>query len=306
MLFTDKHTEYVLAVEKTGSFTEAARQLFISQPALSQVIRQIESELNTPLFDRKTSPLQLTPAGREYLRAARQITSIENELTAYIGEMKNEVYGTVRLGISVQRGMRLLPTVLPPIMQKYPHLRIELEEYGSDTLEKMVINGTCDFALITTSAESPHLRYRLVENEKILLIASLGTALAARIPDGETISILEAAGENFISLAQGHSVRMVQDQLFFSGGIRPHILIESHNIDVCRRLTIALNAVMLCPDVYISKIPDLDISTRIHAYPLREIMTQRHSYLCSRKETQWQGYMEEFYELLCRACRGGC
>ena len=100
-------------MEKSGSFTEAASQLFISQPALSQVIRQIESELGMPLFDRIAMPLRLTPAGQEYLRAARQIASIENELSSRIGEMKNEVYGTVRIGISVQRGMRLLPEVLP-------------------------------------------------------------------------------------------------------------------------------------------------------------------------------------------------
>lgn len=302
MLFTDKHTEYVLAVEKSGSFTAAASQLFISQPALSQVIRQIEEELGTPLFERKTSPLKLTAAGQEYLRAARQISFIENDLAARVGEMKNEVYGTVRIGISVQRGMRLLPEVLPVFMRKYPHVHIELEEFGSDTLEKMVLNGACDFALLTTSAESPLLRYRLVENEKIMLIASRGTALAARIPNGKAIAIRDAAEENFISLAQGHSVRMVQDQLFFASGIRPHILIESHNIDACRRLTIALNAVMLCPDVYISKIHDLDISAKIHAYPLREKYTRRHSYLCSRKETHWPEYMNELYVLLRQAC----
>ena len=302
MRFSEKHLSYVLAVERAGSFTEAARQLFVSQPALSQVIRQIEEELGLPLFDRKTLPVRLTPAGEEYLRAAREVAAIENRLAGRAGEMKGEVRGSVTLGISVQRGIRLLPEVMPAFLRKYPHLRVHLAEYGSDTLERMVLDGTCDFALITTDAASPRLRYRLVETEEILLIAARETALAARVPDGGEITLKEAEEESFISLAPGHSVRSVQDQLFYTRGIRPRILIESHNIAACLRLTAALNAVMLCPDVYLPGDADPDFRGRVRAYHLREDFLQRHSCLCSLRERPWPAYMEDLYGLLCRAC----
>ena len=300
MRFTEKHLAYVLAVERAGSFTEAARQLFISQPALSQVIRQIEEELGLPLFERGVSPARLTPAGQEYLRAAREVAAIENRLAGRVGEMKGEVTGSVNLGISTQRGLRLLPQVMPPFLKKYPHLRVSLTEFGSDTLERMVLDGACDFALITTDAASPRLRYRLVETEEILLIAARGTALAARVPDGKAISLKEAEEESFISLAPGHSVRMVQDQLFFTRGIRPRILIESHSIASCRRLTAALNAVMLCPDVYLAEDPDFRSAVRV--YHLQEDYLQRHTYLCSLRDRSWPAYMDDLYGLLCRAC----
>ena len=78
----------------------------------------------------------------------------------------------------MQRGMQILPRVLPEFMSRYPHVRVELEEFGSNTLEKMVLDGTCDLALITTTPSNSRLRYQLIENEEILLIAARSTQLA--------------------------------------------------------------------------------------------------------------------------------
>ena len=108
MPFNLKHVNYILAVERTGSVTAAANQLFISQPALSQVIRQVERELGVPIFDRSSSPMRLTAAGQEYVHAAQQVVAIHTDLTNKISEIKGEAHGTLRLGISVQRGMQKL------------------------------------------------------------------------------------------------------------------------------------------------------------------------------------------------------
>lgn len=298
MSFSLKHVNYILAVERTGSITGAANQLFISQPALSQVIQQVEKELGALIFNRSTSPLTLTVAGKEYIRAARQVIAIHTDLTNKVSEIKEEAHGTMRLGISVQRGMQILPRVLPRFMQQYPHVRIQLEEYGSNTLEKMVLDGTCDLALITTNPSKPRLNYLLVENEEILLIAGKNTKLAQQVPNGTPIYIAQAADEKFISLALGHSIRTVQDRLFLLSGIQPQILLESHNFEACRRLTLALDAVMLCPDAYISRVPDVDLSQHINAYPIRDEDMMRHFYLCCRHDMHFTRYMEDFFTML--------
>ena len=167
--------------------TEAAKQLYISQPSLSQTIRQAEEQLGMPIFNRDTAPLSLTYAGQMYVKAAREVMSIDTNLLNEIEEIKKESHGRMRLGFSVQRGMQLLPLVIPEFTQKYPYVRIELHEHGSDVLEQLLIEGVCDLALITTSPKRRELHYELLENEEIVLMADQNTSIAQRLPDG-TIS----------------------------------------------------------------------------------------------------------------------
>ena len=199
---------------------------------------------------------------------------------------------------ALQRGVQILPRVLPEFLRRYPHIHVGLEEYGSNTLEKMVLDQTCDMALITTEPSNPRLRYRLIENEEILLIASPVTDLARRIKSGTPISLLEARNEKFISLSSGHSIRAVQDRLFLMNDIRPEIILESHNFEACRRLTAVMNAVMLCPDVYLSRVPDLDLSRTVHYYPITDADLKRHFYLCDRVDAHSTSYFEDFYHIL--------
>ena len=77
----EKHMQYILAVLKEGSFTAAARKLYISQPSLSQAIKAAETSLGAAIFDRSTDPVSLTPAGRLYVEAADQISSISSRIS---------------------------------------------------------------------------------------------------------------------------------------------------------------------------------------------------------------------------------
>ena len=103
----EKHMQYVLTVLKEGSFTNAAKKLYVSQPSLSQIIKTAASNLGAPIFDRSTDPITLTPAGQLYVEAARQVTTISTNLRKQVEELSKEEFGTIRLGISVQRGMEL-------------------------------------------------------------------------------------------------------------------------------------------------------------------------------------------------------
>ena len=76
----EKHMQYVLTVLKEGSFTNAAKKLYVSQPSLSQIIKTAESNLGAPIFNRSTDPITLTPAGQLYVEAARQVTTISTNL----------------------------------------------------------------------------------------------------------------------------------------------------------------------------------------------------------------------------------
>lgn len=301
MPFVDKHMDYILKVARTGSITEAASQLYISQPALSQVIRNVEKELGGPIFNRSVQPMQLTDIGREYISAVNRVNSIRNDMTRHINEIIGNERGTLRIGVSVQRGLHVLPKILPVFLGRYPHIRIVLEEYGSNILEQMVINGECDFAMITAMPDNSKLTYDLIENEEIMLVAGSRTKLAQTVPSGTPIHLKDAVGERFVSLAPGHSIRDVQESLFRKIDIRPEIIVESHNFEACRRLTVLLNAVMLCPNVYVSKVPDLDLSSALSVYPILDAELTRHFYLCYRSDTRLTPAMSAFIGIV-RTC----
>lgn len=167
-----KHINYVLTILNEGSITAASKKLFVSQPALSQTIKLIEQDLGAPIFDRTTDPISLTFAGQRYVEAAQAMLDIDRNLRAEIAETKKEVHGRMRVGISSQRGIQLLPLIIPEFIKRYPFVKIDLIEYGSDTLERLTSEGQCDLGLITTTQKPNRLNYVLIENEQVILMAA--------------------------------------------------------------------------------------------------------------------------------------
>ena len=109
LLMNIKHAQYMLPVMQEGSITAAAKKLYISQPSLSQMIKLVETNLGTPIFNRSTDPITLTYAGEKYIEAAKQILTINNNLQKEIDEITHEDHGCLQLGIPVQRAMQVLP-----------------------------------------------------------------------------------------------------------------------------------------------------------------------------------------------------
>lgn len=293
-----KHIHYVLTVLREGSITAASKRLFVSQPALSQSIKQIEQDLGAAIFDRATDPISLTFAGQKYVEAAQRMLDIEHNLRSEIAETKKEIHGRIRVGISMQRGLQLLPQVIPEFTRQYPFIRVELVEHGSATLERMTTEGQCDMALIATSQKPNKLNYVLIENEQVVLIASKTTELAHRFPDGTPISISEAQGERFVSMSSGHSVRTIQDRLFELHHMSPATLLESKNMEAAKHVAARSNSVMLIPHVYVADSPEL--RSKIHCYPILGNDYERHFYLVYRRGMLLPRYMEDFVRIVCQ------
>ena len=157
----EKHMQYILAVLKEGSFTAAARKLYISQPSLSQAIKAAETSLGAAIFDRSTDPVSLTPADASMWKRQSQISSISSNLKKQVEELNREESGLLRLGISVQRGMELLPVLYPRFRAQFPH--VSPNAYGA-RLRQPGRNGAggarWDIALLTAYPryEGPGLR----------------------------------------------------------------------------------------------------------------------------------------------------
>lgn len=299
-----KHIPAILAIVREGSITAASKKLFISQPALSQTVRNVEAELGSPVFQREGGRLVLTYAGQLYIDAGQQIQDIDRNLHARVADDKSVVYGEFRLGISTQRGLQLLPVVIPDFVRQYPHVRISLCEEGSTRLERMINEGECDVAFITTTSKRNRLHYVLIENEQLVLLAAKTTDLAQRYPDGSTIDITDAKDECFVSMSEGHSVRKTQDRLFEENSIQPNILLETHNMEAAKAVAARANAVFLVPHVYVpDSMPD---RARVHIYHVSNAHYERHFYFCYRQGMYLTSYQKDLVRIVCDKLHVSC
>ena len=173
---------------------------------------------------------------------------------------------------------------------------LELNEFGSATVESMVLEGSLDLACLTTYPKYEELNYILIEDEDLVLLTSKNTSIAKRIPSGSEISITEAKDESFISSKAGHSVRTTQDRLFAMYDIQPRILFETMSIEVGKRTAVACDAVFICPINYIEMSPELYPYCNI--YPIKGIENRRSFYICHRKDLYLTKYMNAFIRIL--------
>ena len=289
-----KHAPAIMAIVREGSITAASKKLYVSQPALSQTIKQVENDLGAPIFRRDVHHIELTHAGELYVEAVQEMLTIDRNLHARVEDSKDEVFGDFTLGISTQRGLQLLPQVLPEFMRLYPHVKIKLQEEGSGRLERMTMEGICDIAFVTTISKNNRMNYVLIENEQLVLIAAKTTELAKHFPDGATLDITQARDESFISMMEGHSVRTLQDDLFNRYGMSPQILLETDSLEIAKRVALQAGACMFCSDIFVD-----DAARRYGAfYPLRDYENHRHFYACSRKGEKLPRYAEGFVKIV--------
>ncbi len=294
-----KQAHYICTIAQEGSVTAAAKKLYVSQPSLSQMLKQVETELGVSLFDRSVSPFRPTFAGEKYLEAAGIVLSVNQKLENQIQEIREENSGRLRLGISVQRAMEVLPLALPWFMAQFPHVLLEVTERGSAHLEELVLQGQVDLALAAIESTSPRLSYELIEQEVIGVLAGKGSCLAARYPDGTPITLEMAGEERFVSLKEGHSVRVVQDVLFRRCGLLPHILLETDSLEVARRVALGTGSCMLCSNIFVDDL----VRRSGRFYPLRDYENHRHFYACYPKEGKLPRYAAEFIQIVARVLR---
>ena len=289
-----KQAHYVKTIAQCGSLTTAARKLYVSQPSLSQMLRQIEDEIGLPIFDRSVYPFRITFAGEKYLEAAEAMLAANARLESQLREIRQENSGKLRLGISVSRAMQVLPLVLPVFTRRYPHVELALTESGSASLEELVRRGEIDLALAAMESTGANMAYQLLEKETIGILAGADSHIAKRLASGTPVTLADAREDSFISLREGHSLRVVQDKLFRTHDFAPKILLETDALEVGKRVALDTGACMLITDIY------MDAYTRQKQgafFPLADYDNHRHFYACCRKDGFIPRYIQDFIRI---------
>ena len=145
-----RHLKYFIATAETGQVSRAAGVLSISQSSVTSAIKDLETTLGTPLFQRSAHGMNLTQAGREFLAASKEILE-KVEAATKITPNKTDVRGTISIAATYTVMGYFLPYHLDRLSQLHPGLDIQLQETNRESIEDGLMNGRFDIAVLLTS-----------------------------------------------------------------------------------------------------------------------------------------------------------
>lgn len=247
-----------IAVAKQSSFKAAAEGLFISQPALSRRIENLEDSLQERLFDRTTRRVSLTAAGRLFLvHALAVIEELELAIKSIeLGTAQRREYVTVACVPSVAN--HVLPQVLKRYSQDYPNVRVKIvDESATDVLES-VRKGEADFGINFIGAQEAEIDFEELMHEHYLVVMADNHPLAAL----EAISLHDLAGEKMVSVSSSSGNRSLIDNAFSRTSYHPIIQYEINHVAGAISLVAAGVGVALLPELSIRNAPYKGIVAR--------------------------------------------
>lgn len=176
----DFRDQVFLTVAENLNFSKAAEELFISQPAVTKHIKELESKLNITLFERKGNRIYLTKAGKlnyEYLKKIKQqYTELEFEL----GRLNDAFKGTLRIGASSTISQYLIPETLAAFYKRYPKIDLLLLSGNSSEIQQKLLDNEIDLALIEGSSCIQDLRYTDFLDDEIVIVTGNNSVYAKR------------------------------------------------------------------------------------------------------------------------------
>ncbi len=165
-----KYADYIYEIYKEKSFTAAAKNLFISQPALSATVKKLETELGVKLFDRQANPLRLTDAGEAYIKAVEDIHKVKYNFENYVQDTNDMRRGHVTVSAANFISSFVLPKIIIEFIKEYPDIQIELVESNSTSLQELLLGEKIELLLDYDFDEKLYTSYPLLEEHILLAV----------------------------------------------------------------------------------------------------------------------------------------
>jgi DNA-binding transcriptional LysR family regulator len=216
----DRRLQVFHAVAKQMSFTKAAETLFMTQPAVTFQIKQLEEHFNTRLFERGHGRIALTPAGDLVLEYAERILALSAELDTRLREMTGRLSGPLLIGASTTIAEFLLPPVLGEFKSLHPDVQAKLIVANSETIENRVAEHTLDLGLIEAPSHLPVLQTAVCCEDELQVIVAPGHPLARLA----SVTPKQLVPYPYVSRESGSGTREFTDLYFRKAGIPPNEL----------------------------------------------------------------------------------
>jgi len=210
-------------VVKFKSFSRAAEELFVSQPAVSKHIRQLEQQIGLGLIRRGRGGFDLTEAGEILFKHTHKFCSHLMEIENALNTLKKDHQGVLKIGTTESYSKCLMPKLLSGFQIAYPSIKITLEVGNSEKIEKSLLDYESNIGLIGLVKASSRFESVRFLKEELVLIVSPNHPLAKR----KTVSLKGIEGYPFIIRAKGSTTRKILLHAFEEFDIHPSLLIEA-------------------------------------------------------------------------------
>lgn len=236
-----KHLKYIDALDQHGHFGKAAAACFVSQPALSQQIKELEAIVDAPLVDRTSRQIQLTAQGREMADRARSVLLAVDELEDAVRASRDELTGTFRLGIIPTVAPYTLPRFVRAINERFPAVDIRPREATTSLLLADLMNNALDAAILALPVEQGTYEAVPLFEEPFVLVRPMGDA-GQPVPNPAQLSQMR-----LLLLEEGHCFRDQALAFCELDGARPTVRMEGSSLSTLVQMVGANLGVTLIP-----------------------------------------------------------
>jgi DNA-binding transcriptional LysR family regulator len=286
------------AVAESGSFTQAASRIHLTQAAVSVHVRQLEEEVGAPLFLRVNKKLYLTEAGRALLGHAETIIRAHDDAKADLAAIGGPSRGRLRLGVaSTAITAHPLPEILSEIKRKYALLDLSVVAGTSEMIIEQILAGSIDVGLVSLPVEASDVLTETLRSDRLVAAMSPQHKLArSRVITGE-----ELAAEQLILGEKGGNTRRLIDLFFEKNKLEPKIVMELQRTEaIVKMVELGFGVTIL---------PRGSVHTRVargtlHAVPVRDLDVKWEFGVAYLKSEYLPPALDSFLKL-CRAYIGG-
>ena len=214
---SDRRLQVFHTVARLLSFTKAAEELHMTQPAVTFQVRQLEEQFNTRLFDRTHNRISLTDAGSRVYNYAEQIFQLYGEMDNSVRELTGDISGVLILGASTTIAEYMLPVLLGDFKSKHPEVTIRLKVANTDGIVSQVENNEIDLGVVEAPVNNKNLMVEECRTDHLVMIVPPDHELAKE----ESIPIAKIVEYPFICREEGSGTREVMIESMQAAGINP-------------------------------------------------------------------------------------
>jgi len=289
------HFYYFYEVARHGSFTAAARELMISQSALSIQVRNFEESLGGALFDRTKSGVRLTDAGQMAFQVAERTFQDIDQLVADLRATERRFTGAVTVATVNSIGIYVLPETLSAFREAYPDVTVKVDFKEAEDVIELLYSGRADFAIIPWNRKYADMHAIVLRPVKMFLVARPDHPLAGT----PSVHPRDLERHAFVGYQQGLVTRSMTDALFKRMGIEVEYAIESANAATIKHMVMAGMGIAIVPDFAVGaelrrkQLLRIDVPTMTMSQELTVYV--RKSRTLSPSRAQFLAFLQEYF-----------
>ncbi|WP_160107927.1 transcriptional regulator CynR [Pseudomonas izuensis] len=284
-----RHLRYLLAVADNGGFTRAAEALHVSQPTLSQQIRQLEETLGVSLFDRNSRTVKPTDAGQAYIECARRVLVELEAGKRALHDVKDLSRGTLRLAMTPTFMAYLVGPLVRDYVARYPNIHLEIFELSMDDIEAGLAGDSLDIAIAFDQVRNAEIESIPAFTETLALMVGRAHPLYER---QEALTSEEVAQLQFALLTPGFVTRTCIDEYFAEAQITPKVAIEVNSVNTLLEVIRHTAIATILPE------PIATVERALRKIPLVGEAPKRGAALLRRKNNYHSAASLAFLELV--------